>query len=154
MKRVLSLVLAFAIVFSLASQGLPVKTAAAEPEAPSIPATDAEGKPNYYAGFGTAELDGQKDGIYSKGQTVAVNQKPGGSVDTSGDAATGEVTVVFDAESLYVFVEVEDDTPVYNESGATIVNDVEGVNFFVDFINTVEGNALYGKPGSFSSTLE
>ena len=148
MKRVLSLVLAFAIVFSLASQGLPVKTAAAEPEAPSIPATDAEGKPNNYAGFGTAELDGQKDGIYSKGQTVAVNQKNGGGVDTSGDAATGEVTVVFDAESLYVFVEVEDDTPVYNESGATIVNDVEGVNFFIDFINTVEGNSTYGSSGT------
>ena len=148
MKKVLSLVLAFAIVFSLASQGLPMKTVAAEPEVPSIPALDAEGKPNYYAGFGSAELDGQKDSIYSNGQTVPVNQKPGGGVDTSGNAATGEVTVVFDAENLYVFVEVEDATPVYNESGATIVNDVEGVNFFIDFINTVEGNSSYGSSGT------
>jgi len=111
-----------------------------------VPSKDENGVPSFTAGYGSAELDGERDASYDAGQAVPVNvDHTGKLVDPNEGFADAESTMIFDAEYLYAFVEVTDPTPKYNETGHPIVRDVEGVNFFFDFLNNEEGDAAYGE---------
>lgn len=131
--------------FALPAAGAVVTAVFVDKSEVTIPKEDEKGIPNFMAGFGTALLDGQKDAAYSAGETVIVNTDHTGTVmGPDSGFANAEATTIFDGEYLYVFVEVTDPTPKYNEANLPIVRDVEGVNFFFDFLNNEEGDAAYG----------
>ena len=91
------------------------------------------------------ELDGDKDAAYSAAAPIAVNTRHTGEVIApDGAIATADASIVFDRETLYLFIEVADPTPKYNDSGATILRDVEGVNFMFDFLNTADNDYIPG----------
>lgn len=110
-----------------------------------LPETDENGVPNFKAGFASAELDGEKDASYNAGQMVVINRDHTNTVVDPTEFATAEATTIFDGEFIYVFVEVNDPTPKYNDKGEPLVRNVEGVDFYLDYLNTEEGDVAYSK---------
>jgi hypothetical protein len=86
MKKVIVLVLAMVMVFAMSTTA------------------SADATKSWNAAKGTATIDGQKDDVYSAAQEMKMEAVSDGTAD--GTAATA--WTVWDAEAIYVFVEVTD----------------------------------------------
>lgn len=83
--------------------------------------------------YGTAKVDGAMDEAYEAAPTIMVN-KAGTNNSIVSDFATGSFKALYDDENLYLFVQVEDDTP---NSKATLSTgsggNIDSVQIFFDY---------------------
>ncbi len=93
----------------------------------------------------TTAVDGVKEDIYNTGTVIDVNEQYQGNVDPRIEAGTigsAKVYTSYDAQYLYIFAEVTDKDVITNPTA--IVNDREGMSFFLDFLHTQDSTYKNG----------
>ncbi|MGI6260904.1 MAG: sugar-binding protein [Acutalibacteraceae bacterium] len=130
-KKILAILLSVSIVFSAVSVAI---------AAPSDPVSIQSASYTQTAPV----VDGEKEDAYKSATPILIDQGIEQGYVTGNDYATASAYALFDDEYMYVLVEVNDPTPKFNRGNEEIKRDVEGVNFYIDLLNTAETDYLPG----------